>query len=149
MTKRSLFMMLAAGLVASVAMASPSQAGTVHVTAAFTVTGGTASNFEMLFTAPVTVTSLSGTPTPTDASAGNTVVLTFAPSAAGSFAFDVTSAGTVSAYFLTGLTTGVTASQLNVVITSAVPEPSSMALLGIGMTSFIGFRRFFKRRALA
>jgi len=28
---------------------------------------------------------------------------------------------------------------------TTVPEPASMALLGIGMTSFLAFRRFFKR----
>jgi len=32
---------------------------------------------------------------------------------------------------------------------AAVPEPTSMALLGIGMTSFLAFRRFFKRTAVA
>jgi len=31
----------------------------------------------------------------------------------------------------------------------AVPEPTSMALLGIGMTSFLAFRRFFKRGSIA
>lgn len=30
-----------------------------------------------------------------------------------------------------------------------VPEPASMALLGIGMTSFLAFRRFFKRSSVA
>lgn len=30
-----------------------------------------------------------------------------------------------------------------------IPEPTSMALLGIGMTSFLAFRRFFKRNPLA
>ncbi len=32
---------------------------------------------------------------------------------------------------------------------TAVPEPTSMALLGIGMTSFLAFRRFFKRTPVA
>jgi hypothetical protein len=32
---------------------------------------------------------------------------------------------------------------------SAVPEPTSMALLGIGMTGFLAFRRLFKRTSLA
>jgi hypothetical protein len=34
-------------------------------------------------------------------------------------------------------------------VISSVPEPSSMALFGIGMTAVIAFRRFFKRSASA
>jgi len=32
---------------------------------------------------------------------------------------------------------------------NTVPEPTSMALLGIGMTGFLAFRRLFKRKAVA
>jgi hypothetical protein len=36
-----------------------------------------------------------------------------------------------------------------VVTATAIPEPSSLALLGIGMTGFLAFRRLFKRPAVA
>jgi hypothetical protein len=36
-----------------------------------------------------------------------------------------------------------------VVTAASVPEPTSFALLGIGMTGFLAFRRFFKRPAVA
>jgi len=35
------------------------------------------------------------------------------------------------------------------IVTAVIPEPSSFALLGIGMTGFLAFRRFFKRPAVA
>jgi len=145
---RSLFLSLAAGLLASVALATPSQAGTQTLTANFTVTGGTAADIELLYTAPVTavvVTSTDLTITPPYFS-GSTVEFNFLPKAVGFVDFTVTSSGNLSAYFLTGLTSGVTDSLLHVTV---VPEPASFALLGIGMTGLLAFRRLFKRTSAA
>jgi len=48
--------------------------------------------------------------------------------------------------FLTGGTEGVTVSAVTQAFSSTtVPEPTSIALLGIGMSGFLAFRRLFKR----
>jgi len=52
--------------------------------------------------------------------------------------------------FLSGGATGESLSVVQQAFSSTgVPEPSSMALLGIGMTGFLAFRRLFKRQAIA
>jgi hypothetical protein len=52
--------------------------------------------------------------------------------------------------FLSGGATGESLSVVQQAFSSTgVPEPSSMALLGIGMTGFLAFRRLFKRHAVA
>jgi hypothetical protein len=49
-----------------------------------------------------------------------------------------------------GGSNGATVSVINQAFSSTgVPEPGSMALLGIGMTGFLAFRRLFKRHAVA
>jgi len=49
-----------------------------------------------------------------------------------------------------GGSNGATVSIINQAFSSTnVPEPGSMALLGIGMTGFLAFRRLFKRHAVA
>jgi len=50
--------------------------------------------------------------------------------------------------FLTGGSKGVTLSVITQAY-SSVPEPASIALLGIGMTGFLAFRRFFKKTSVA
>jgi hypothetical protein len=53
--------------------------------------------------------------------------------------------------FLSGGSVGETLSIIDQAYSSTgtVPEPTSMALLGIGMTGFLAFRRFFKRPSVA
>lgn len=52
--------------------------------------------------------------------------------------------------YLSGGTKGVSLSAITEGFSSGtVPEPSSMALLGIGMTGFLAFRRLFKRAGVA
>jgi PEP-CTERM motif len=164
MTKRSVFMTLAAGLLASVAFATPSHAGTqlVTTTATFTVTSpGTASDIEVTYTPgvdPITdlkVVSSTGVTITGISETADVVTVTFNPSAAGTivWSFDTGTAGTIgfSTASLTGVTTG-TIGTLGVGVVSgggSTPEPTSVALLGIGVTGFLAFRRLFKRSSVA
>jgi hypothetical protein len=45
--------------------------------------------------------------------------------------------------------TAVTANGGALSVTESIPEPTSMALLGVGMAGFFAYRRFFKRHATA
>jgi len=164
MTKRSLFLTVAAGLLASVAFAAPSQASTVvTTTTSFTVTGGTAADVEVTYTPGVdpvsnlTVTSTGGLTIGSITEANNEVVVTFTAATATTgnlvwtFTTDTAPPITFASASLTGVTSGA-AGQLNVAVSAAstaIPEPTSMALLGIGMTGFLAFRRLFKRTAVA
>jgi len=70
-----------------------------------------------------------------------------APSAFVSFA-GISSIAVTKDIFLTGGSTGVSLSVITQAF-SSVPEPTSVALLGIGMTGFLAFRRLFKRTLVA
>jgi len=152
--KRSL-LAVAFGLVASLALAAPSHAGSITVTGTWSVPGGTASELDFFFSAPVTVIdSFTGTPSPNPPTIvpppPNEVVFTYTPAVEGaSLSFTVETTGV----FLSGLVAptsiigGTGAVNFNFT-SAAVPEPASIALLGIGMTGFLAFRRLFKRTAV-
>lgn len=151
MMKRMMF--LAAGLAASLAFATPSNAGTVYnVLSDVTVLAGTATDITETFSAPVsgpvtgisTTLALSGSPV----ISGDTVTFNFAGVGPGVYDLDYKISGTGLLY-LGGTLSGPGAQGGAPGIATAVPEPASMALLGIGMTSFLAFRRFFKRSPVA
>jgi hypothetical protein len=157
MMKRS-FWALAIGLVTSLAFAAPSHAGSITITGTWSVPGATATELDFLFSGPVTaVTSFSGVPLPNAPTITppppNEVVITYTPGVVGgALSFTVETSGV----FLTGEVNGAsivgTPTDVNFNFRSAptvIPEPTSIALLGIGMTGFLAFRRLFKRTAVA
>lgn len=176
MSKRLHFSALAVGLLASLAFVTPVHASPTQVTqnVSFGSLANTTSLTEIDFTYTgagtiSSVSSFSGFAFEKSGSNYNpvspTVVFvspklielkfgTGATLASGSFTFDSSTSyanapGTITVSVATkpaghaGLVTGHSLSF------SVVPEPASMALLGIGMTSFLAFRRFFKRTPLA
>jgi hypothetical protein len=157
MMKRSL-LALAAGILASMALAAPSHAGTVTVTGSWSVPGATATEVDFFFSAPVTAIVSSTSVPATPAGVGsipppppNEVIFTYTPATVGSaLTFTVDTTGV----FLTGEVNGAsimgTPTEVNFnFVPASVPEPTSVALLGIGMTGFLAFRRLFKRTAVA
>jgi hypothetical protein len=151
-------MLLSAAVVLSLAFATPGRADTMYTaTGSFTITGGTASDVEISVLSspsPATLTYVSLTGNLPGGSAvvpivNNLIVIDFSPASSGNFAITFSSNETLGlgSYYLSDLTNGVTAQSLNVSLTtSSVPEPSSIALLGIGLSGFIAFRRRFSRK---
>jgi len=170
--KRSLFLSLAAGLLTSLTLVGPSHAGSTLVTTStsFDITapaGTTVTDLVISYTPVDSITNLqvvtsSGLGTPTlvaDGAGANTVEVDFAATSTGSitFTFDTSaSASSVASLTLTPTFSGQSSTikgastTLNVSAAGvSTPEPNSIALLGIGMTGFLAFRRLFKRPSVA
>jgi len=164
--KRSLIPALAAGLLASLAFTAPSEAGTIVTT---TLSFGTPTPVTPQATIVVDysatsgpITSLTDGPSLPAASIVQTgtdqVTVTFTPAASQgivqfSFHSNVAFANaptdiTISSVSATPGPSSLVKATLSY-NNAVVPEPTSMALLGIGMSSFLIYRRFFKRLRVA
>jgi hypothetical protein len=164
MTKRSLFLTVAAGLFASVAFATPSQAGSTLITTdvTFSVSGaGTATDVSVTYVPGVdpigalTLVTTGGLTETGFSESANTVTYSFTAATATTstieWTFTTATPPSTANAGLSGVTSGDTGTVSFSVTAStpAVPEPTSMALLGIGMAGFLAFRRLLKRHAIA
>jgi hypothetical protein len=160
MRRSGFFLSLAAGFLASIALSAPTQAGTIfEVDADVFVTAGTATSATVQFvgtpSGPVTILPSTSLPGGVSASVvGGNVVVTFgAATHSGSpYDLEISVMGTSDLAGIGGTIGGPAGHQGGVVVlatTAAVPEPTSVALLGVGMAGFFAFRRMFKRPATA
>jgi hypothetical protein len=177
MMKRSFLLAAAAGLVASIAFATPSHAAGTIVTT--NVSYGSPTNTVALTDIDIFYAgagTISGSPT-FNGFAFNSSSVTFPPVTiisiangwdvhiaagatllTGSFKFNSSTdyaiaPSTITVSSVSTLPTGhagqVTTALAFNIGASSIPEPSSVALLGIGMTGFLAFRRLFKRTPVA
>ncbi len=169
MKKSSLLLCMAAGLFASLALATPSQAGSTTVTTDLTwsITGTptpTVTDLSIEYSAVDPISKLTLVTSSTNSGAvvtltepsADTIEINFSkPTSSGSFSFTFLTneaASDVGAVFgpMSGVTGHVGHQTVDLNVTAAaVPEPASLALLGIGMTGFLAFRRFFKKTSVA
>ena len=173
MMKRSAFLSLAAGLLASLAFTAPTMAGGTIVTTTLEFVGSptplvpAATSIVIDYTLTSGVISdvgglASSAPGTTVSGGGDQVTLSFSP---GVSSFNVVKFTFLeSAIDFVNAPTGITllsvtaepggqnvmmATALSYAPNTSTPEPTSIALLGVGMTGFLAFRRLFKRASVS
>jgi len=160
---RRSFLFLAAGLLASLAFATPSQAGSILAetdVAILLPANASSTDVEITYSSPpigpIVILSASTVNVTSTSIVGDLAIINYT-SIAGNQTLDYTfttndpniSITKTQLTGITGLQHGQNAGLMaSLTLTSSVPEPTSMALLGIGMAGFFTYRRLFKRAAI-
>jgi hypothetical protein len=131
---------------------------TTHMSFFVTPGTGTATDFEVTYTpdvtgtaSNVTVASPGGLSGVTASISGDTLTVDFTAANKTTsdiiVTFDTTLAPPINfaTFSVTGVSGGATGTGSVSVTSGVVPEPTSVALLGIGLSGFLACRRFFKR----
>jgi len=157
--KRSLFLSLVAGLLASLALTAPSQAGSVLVVtdALLVAPAGTASadaeiTYSTVPTGPITILGTTTVAVTGMSISGDAITINYTPIKGNQeldFTFFATPPITITADTLTGVVGPGPVGIIANVNAAVVPEPTAIALLCVGLSGVVAFRRYFKRTTIA